>query len=125
MNEAEFVFLALKIWAVIGALVAVPFLLVGIDRIDEDARGSYIFRPLLVPGVILIWPLVLWRWLVLETDGGNWSKRYLPPRKGQGKLAIGMAVAIVIAVVSGIYVRQTWPSDYQPQQLSMVGDVVL
>jgi hypothetical protein len=49
-----------------GAAVAVAFLLVGIDRIDAAARGSYAVRPILVPGLILLWPLVLWRWIALE-----------------------------------------------------------
>ncbi|MDU8943756.1 hypothetical protein [Ovoidimarina sediminis] len=48
-------------WLILGAVVAAVFLLFGIDRVDEDARGAYAFRPLLVPGVLLIWPLVLWR----------------------------------------------------------------
>ena len=41
-------------------------LLWGIDRIDPAARGSYTFRPLLVPGIMLLWPLVLRRWQTLE-----------------------------------------------------------
>ena len=49
MNEAEAIFLGVKIWGTIGAIVAVLFLFVGIDRIDEDAQGAYVFRPLLVP----------------------------------------------------------------------------
>lgn len=59
------------IWGVvgygwIGAAVACLFLLIGIDRIDEDARGSYAFRPLLLPGIVVLWPVVLIRWLELE-----------------------------------------------------------
>ncbi len=33
-----------EIWAWIGAAVAAVFLTVGIDRIDENARGAYVFR---------------------------------------------------------------------------------
>ena len=25
--------------------------------------GAYAFRPLLLPGLALLWPLVLWRWV--------------------------------------------------------------
>ena len=54
-------------WAylLIGAAVAAAFLFLGIDRIDPAARGAYAFRPLLLPGLMLLWPLVLWRWRVL------------------------------------------------------------
>ena len=38
-------------WLYIGAAVALYFLTFGIDRIDENARGAYVFRPLLIPGV--------------------------------------------------------------------------
>jgi hypothetical protein len=57
---------AVEVYGWIGAAVAAAFLLVGIDRIDESARGSYMFRPLIAPGVVVLWPLVLWRWLALE-----------------------------------------------------------
>jgi len=63
-------------WLYAGAVVAALFLTIGMDRIDEDARGAYIFRPLLIPGVLLIWPIVLWRWVVLETGLENWRFRH-------------------------------------------------
>lgn len=50
----------------IGLAVAVAFLVVGVDRIDQSARGSYAFRPVVAPGVIVLWPLVLWLWLAKE-----------------------------------------------------------
>jgi len=49
-----------------GALLALVFLLWGIDRVDPSARGAYTFRPLLIPGLVLLWPLVAARWLALE-----------------------------------------------------------
>ena len=52
-------------YAVCGAGVAIGFLFIGLDRIDPAARGAYAFRPLLVPGLVLLWPLVLWRWWVM------------------------------------------------------------
>lgn len=60
---------ALEIYGWIGATIAVVFLLYGIDRVDPSARGSYAFRPILVPGIIVIWPLVLYRWFSLEQTG--------------------------------------------------------
>ncbi len=62
LTTATFVVLAAKVYGCIGAAVAAAFLLVGIDRIDPAAHGAYIFRPLLIPGMILLWPLVLYQW---------------------------------------------------------------
>ncbi|MEM7069343.1 MAG: hypothetical protein AAF478_10715 [Pseudomonadota bacterium] len=50
-----------------GLAVAAVFILFGIERVEPHARGSLGFRPLLIPGLTLLWPLVLWRWWVLET----------------------------------------------------------
>jgi len=79
MTIPEIIFGAVKIWASIGALLAVIYLAIGIDRIDEDAQGAYAFRPLLIPACLLIWPLIIWRWFVLETGRDQWPKRHNPP----------------------------------------------
>lgn len=57
---------ALRMYALVGVGVGALFLLIGIDRIDEDARGAYLFRPLLIPALISLWPLVILRWARLE-----------------------------------------------------------
>ncbi|MGF1625692.1 MAG: hypothetical protein ACFCVH_12475 [Alphaproteobacteria bacterium] len=58
-------------YAVAGAAVACLFLAVGLNRIDPAGHGSYLFRVLLVPGLVLLWPLVLVRWLRLERRRGG------------------------------------------------------
>ncbi len=50
------------IYGVAGLIVGVAFLFLGIDRIDPAARGAYAFRPMLLPGLMLLWPVVAWRW---------------------------------------------------------------
>lgn len=57
-------------WGIAGLAVAAAFLLVGLDRIDPAARGAYAFRPLLVPGIVLLWPVVLLRWAQIEGGRG-------------------------------------------------------
>jgi len=57
----------LVVWVVyvylgVGLAVAGLFLLFGIERVDASSRGAYAFRPLLIPGLTLLWPLVLRRW---------------------------------------------------------------
>lgn len=58
-------------YAGVGAVVAFAFILVGLDRIDPAARGAIAFRPLLLPGAVLLWPLVLARWIALERARGR------------------------------------------------------
>jgi hypothetical protein len=63
---AAAIVLFVTVWLVIGAVTGVAFLFLGIDRIDPAARGSYAFRPLLLPGLTLLWPFVATRWFVLS-----------------------------------------------------------
>lgn len=69
MHAAAIVIEIARYYLLAGGIVAALFLVIGLDRIDPSARGSYAFRPLLIPGICLIWPLVLYRWLVLERHG--------------------------------------------------------
>jgi hypothetical protein len=47
-----------------GILFVIPFLLKGVQVIDEGAHGSSIgFYLIIIPGVILFWPVLLSKWL--------------------------------------------------------------
>lgn len=63
---AELIVQSATVYAAIGGVVALLFLLFGIDRVDPAARGAYAFRPMIAPGIVLLWPVVLVRWAVLE-----------------------------------------------------------
>lgn len=119
MNLAAALISGVQIWLVTGLVVAVVFLVWGIDRIDEDARGAYAFRPLIVPGVVLIWPLVLWRWVVLESGRDQWMRRYTPVRSKHFWAALLLASLVIAILVTGLLIRQQWPTDYQPQKITM------
>ncbi|MFA3920862.1 hypothetical protein [Ruegeria hyattellae] len=123
MNAAEAIFMAVRVWAYIGASVAAVFLTFGIDRVDEDARGAYLFRPLLIPGILVIWPLVLWRWYRYETGTDVWSARYHPPLKSHLTVGFMLPVAIALIIGTGLFVRQTWPADFEPIQISAPQEV--
>ncbi len=122
MNAAEAIFMVARFWLIAGGFVAAAFLTIGIDRIDEDARGTYVFRPLLLPGVLLIWPLVLWRWIVLETGRDRPGDRYHPVRASHAVAAILLAVGVVCVIALGLNARQTWPSDIAPERLSSAAE---
>ncbi len=52
------------IYLAAGIAFAIPFAWAGVNRIDPHAaRGSWGFRVLIVPGAILLWPLLMPRWL--------------------------------------------------------------
>ncbi len=118
MTGAAVIVVVAKIWLWIGAAVAVAFLTVGIDRVEENARGAYVVRPLLVPGILMIWPLVLWRWWILETGRDDWAARHDPPRDGHRVAALAMAAAIVLAIASGLLARQVWPDGVAPVRVA-------
>lgn len=120
MDQAQAIFFAFQIWCSIGAIIALVFLTIGIDRIDEDAQGAYVFRLLLIPAILLIWPLVLWRWFILETNSDKWQNRHQPPRHAHFWVAIIFAVTIPAIIIIGLSVRQTWPTNFEPQKLSLL-----
>ncbi len=66
-TQAAETIIAIATWyGIAGAVLAVLFLAVGLNRIDPAGHGSYLFRLLLLPGLVLIWPIVLLRWIALE-----------------------------------------------------------
>ncbi|MEO1469295.1 MAG: hypothetical protein AAFV86_09570 [Pseudomonadota bacterium] len=98
-------------WAWAGGAVAAAFLLVGLDRVEPSARGAYAFRVLLIPGLVLLWPLVLWRWWRLERGAEDGRRRHDPPRRAQGTLALAMALAIPVILATALTLRQTGPLE--------------
>lgn len=120
---ADTLIFVFQMWAYAGAAVALVFLTIGMDRVDEDARGAYAFRVLLVPGVLLIWPFVLWRWWVLETGRDVWAKRHKPPRAAHFWVGWALPLGIVAILAAGLLQRQVWPADFTPQQLAAPGEV--
>lgn len=60
--EAARILLALgAAYGTAGLVVALLFLFRDIERAAPAARGAHAFRPLVLPGLILLWPVVLWR----------------------------------------------------------------
>jgi hypothetical protein len=59
----------LAIYGAIGFLFALAFLTFGIGRIDPAARGTGLgFRLVILPGVVVLWPLLLARWIGSRTQ---------------------------------------------------------
>ena len=63
MIATSIVFLVLM-YAQVGVIFAVFFLMRGIYRLDKQARQSSLgFRLIILPGVVALWPLLLKRWI--------------------------------------------------------------
>jgi hypothetical protein len=56
--------IAAGIYLLCGLAFAIPFVVVGVRRIDPHAaHGSWGFRVLIIPGTMCFWPLLARRWL--------------------------------------------------------------
>ncbi len=64
-----------------GLVFAIPFVLVGVKKIDPHAaHGSWGFRLLVIPGAMAFWPLLLRRWAsgVHQPEECNAHRRLAP-----------------------------------------------
>jgi uncharacterized membrane protein YphA (DoxX/SURF4 family) len=108
---------AARAYLAAGALVAVVFLVWGLGRIDPKARDAVAFRPLIAPGVALLWPLVLWRWRALAR-GAAAPAADRPPRRAQDAAALVLAAAIPVLLALGLAIRQDGPREREPVLLA-------
>ncbi|MEM8577067.1 MAG: hypothetical protein AAGF60_04380 [Pseudomonadota bacterium] len=122
MDFAALLLTLMEIWLWTGAAVALVFLTWGIDRIDPDARGAYVFRPLMVPAILMLWPLVLWRWARLEAKAGTFMARYRPLRRAHPAAAVLLCAAMALLLSMGLSARQDWPAGIAPVQISEAGE---
>ena len=52
------------IYLLSGLIFAIPFVLIGVGKIDPHAaHGSWGFRLLIIPGTMFFWPLLAHRWM--------------------------------------------------------------
>jgi hypothetical protein len=64
MIVAEIILLVALAYVGCGVALGVPFVLSGVNRVDEAARGAPLgFRLLILPGTIALWPLMAIKWI--------------------------------------------------------------
>ena len=104
--------LAIVIYSGIGALVAAWFLLLRLERSDPSAQGAYAFRPLLVPGLVLLWPLVVWRTAMSS------ARPHRSFRASHRRLWIALALLLPVLLIGALALRQNGPTEARPERLA-------
>lgn len=52
------------IYLLLGLAFALVFVTLGVSRLDEKAKGtSWVFKALIFPGSIALWPVLLLKWM--------------------------------------------------------------
>lgn len=132
MLIAEFLVSLATGYAAVGLVVAVAFLVVGIDRIDPNARGVYVFRPLLVPGIVVLWPLVISRWAALERetqpdnskfDGGRRLVK-TPHRRVHRQIWFLLAFVLPVILAAAFVLRPLGAAPNAPVEIERAKDDV-
>jgi len=58
------IFTLVAVYLAAGLVFAIPFVTKGVTQIDEGAAGSkWGFRIIIIPGVMVFWPLLLKKWV--------------------------------------------------------------
>ena len=53
------------IYLLMGILFVIPFLTRGLIKVDEGAHSGTIgFKIIIIPGVIVFWPVLLGKWVI-------------------------------------------------------------
>lgn len=70
----QVILIIVLIYLFLGVLFVIPFLIKGLTKVDEGTHGGTIgFKIIIIPGVIVFWPVLLRRWLKAG------KKLYFPP----------------------------------------------
>jgi hypothetical protein len=68
----ELILIIAAIYLALGVFFVIPFLMKGLNKIDEGANGSTIgFKIIIIPGVIVFWPVLLSKWMKGNTSHGD------------------------------------------------------
>jgi len=109
---AHLIVVIAELYAAVGAVVAAWFLLSQLDRIDPAAHGAYAFRPLLIPGLTLLWPLVLLR------CAGRLSSIPRHHRRTHFRAWLILSAVLPLLLFGAVALRQNGPREAPPVRLA-------
>ncbi|MEP7109344.1 MAG: hypothetical protein ABI760_15225 [Ferruginibacter sp.] len=62
---AQLILTLVLVYLLCGFIFIIPFMIKGIVKVDEGTRGSsWGFRLVIAPGIIVLWPLLLKKWMI-------------------------------------------------------------
>jgi hypothetical protein len=70
MNVVEICVMVAGIYLGCGFLFAIPFVIKGVRTVDPGgaSNAGWGFRLIIIPGVIVFWPLLLKKWIKARDD---------------------------------------------------------
>ena len=72
MIVVTIILIIVAVYLAAGLLFAIPFVIKGVTQIDESAIGSkWGFRLIIIPGVIVFWPVLLKKWMRIPPASTN------------------------------------------------------
>ena len=64
MLALELILWIIIVYLVCGLVFAIPFVLKGVEEIDESARGAtWGFKLIIIPATTVFWPFLLRKWM--------------------------------------------------------------
>lgn len=58
---------AAALYLILGLLFALLFIIKGVEKVDEGAHGGSLgFRIIIIPGIMVFWPLLLKKWIKIS-----------------------------------------------------------
>jgi len=106
-----------------GLAVGLAFLLFRIERQDPAARGAYAFRPLLLPGLALLWPIVLLRWM--SGPPPALATTVVRHKRAHRVSWAAMALLLVITIGLAASIRPAKLPEQPSRRLSLAAGAVL
>lgn len=62
------ILLLAAVYLLLGLVFAIAFVINGVTLVDEGARNTGIaFRLIIIPGCILLWPVMLKKWITAQS----------------------------------------------------------
>lgn len=104
-------------YAGFGLLVALAFLLVGLERVHPAGHNAWAFRPLLIPGLALLWPYILLRWRRGAIEPAAVAGQRIQRRR-HARIWLAIAALPPLILLTGLALRQTNLADAPPLLLT-------
>jgi uncharacterized membrane protein YsdA (DUF1294 family) len=101
-----------------GVGVGLAFLILRIDRQDAAARGAFAFRPLLLPGLALLWPIVLLRWI--SPPGAPAGMSVSRHKRAHRAIWTALAVFFVAIIALAASIRPMKPPEQPSLRLGLL-----